>query len=243
MSEVIVQGIDWWLREEVRESNAGRNVVLDDFSGMRESYLQNSGSNSMDAAKITSHFGRFNLLVNNVDAEGLQRDFVAGKIIHHALMFVSGGFRTQCFLQAANQAEYEVLRFGRNSEPNGAAGVWIKDAVEATLGKDYVATPPQTLNIAQVLEESSKVNERIFENQLGIYGWLKSHPDHARSGLQEDSYPVELALDSQKAGLVLAISHIAVAASLREGKLSRVPVLEPKSISDVSSQPIYPFAA
>jgi len=40
MVEILATGLDLWLRAEVRESQAGRNRVLDDYAEARASYLR-----------------------------------------------------------------------------------------------------------------------------------------------------------------------------------------------------------
>lgn len=242
MAEQITQGVDWWLRAEVRESRDGRNRVLDSFDLARASYARAPYDiGNIDAAKTRNHHARFNLLLEHVRPDDLCNDYIAGKIIHHALMFVSGGFRTQSFLQARNQAEYEDLRFGRNKEANGAAGLPIEDIAAQALGDIAVHEQPDSIDLDALMEQSRRANDEILLDHYRIYRWFNENPDRETDRIDSNEVPVRAVLDCQRNGLMLAVSHIAMAAESRNGNFERVPFLEPKSITDVSIQPIYPL--
>lgn len=177
----------------------------------------------------------------NKNPEGLHDDYVAGKFILYSLMFVSGGFRTQCFLQASSPDQYEDLRFGRNDMVNGATGISIHQVLSEVVDPDRVLINPNN-SVDRLLRTSTEANELIFGAHQVIYPWFKANPDRAHAALHQDEEPVQAMLVCQEAGLALAASHILVAASLRDGDLTAVPFLQPKSITDASRTPLYPFA-
>jgi len=246
MPKTVSEAIDWWLREEVRESNAGRNRILDnsvidEFAKTRRAFMSDGSTNNMDSAKSRGHYDRFRLLFSIVDEGTLgNNDRLVGKIIHHSLMFVSGGFRSQCFLQAADAAEYAHLRFARNQETNGAAGVNIEGIVAGIDRDQLLGSRKQT--VATIIATSGRINELIYKAHGDIYDWFAANPTRVLDRLGDDEPPVQAALRCQEAGITLAASHMLVAAWLRTDGLAAVPILEPKSISDAARDPIYPLA-
>ncbi len=237
----IGRGIDLWLRQEVTESNKGRNHFLDSYFDMRQSYILGEDSHNFDVAKTTSHHGRFKIAVENLDETQVFTDsykFAVGKVIHHALMFVSGGFRTQAFLEASSQEQYIQNRFGRLNDYNGAIGLSLNEQIDDVLCKIDAETSMQVLRGSSLAK-----NDEIYNQHRSIYAWFASHAEKLTTDLSRDSEPVQAALTQQKLGLAIAVSHIAFFGNRIEGGIARVPFLEPKSISDVSRQPIYPLAA
>jgi hypothetical protein len=239
----ISRGIDIWLRQEVTESGEGRNQSLDSYPDMRQSYMAGEDGYTLDVAKAAGHYGRFKLALGNLDESELQPfsdfyKFAVGKVIHHALMFVSGGFRTQAFLEASSQEEYNQNRFGRLNDYNGAIGINLDDHVGEGLKEIDALATMQGLKAL-----SHAKNDEIYNQHRSIYAWFASHPEKHAAALGHDSDPVQAALAQQRLGLAIAVSHIAFFGNRIEGGFAQVPFLEPKGISDVSRQPIYPLAA
>jgi hypothetical protein len=234
--ERVGQVLDWWLRAEVRESRDGRNKVWDDFNTVRGGYVLPFEQNQ-DALKVSNHYSRFDRLIGNYPSFA-GNDHVIGRIIHHSLMFVSGNFRTQCFLQAADQAGYEENRFGKNNDYNGAAGVDIGTSIGRTMQKFEELGKG---NLDNVVSYSKAVNKQIHDFHNHIYGWHVDNPDRATEALDENEFPVQMVRSCQVLGLQLAAGHVVLAAQMRGGDLERVPILEPKSITDAPQDPMYPF--
>jgi hypothetical protein len=235
---VIAKSIDQWLRAEVVESACGPNNIWDNQIHVRGAYGRPHAENP-DALKAEGHHNRFNLLMEQYpDPEFYNNDFFTGKVIHHALMLVSGNFRTQCYMQASGQQGYEALRFERNGEYNGAAGVDILPAVREGIDtfKDFGAE-----NLTDMVVRSLAMNHSIHDTHGQIHRWHAMHPQRAMDSLTTFEEPVIAALKCQELGIQLAAGHISLAAQLRRGDLTRVPILEAKSISRVSKQPVYPF--
>lgn len=203
-------------------------------------------NDNRDARKGGGHHFRYNYLLRFIEQEGaasLRHDFTVGKLLHHDLMFTSGAFRAESFLRAANQAQYELLRFGRLGTFNGAVGTDIRTAVASALSMD-IANPDAALpDLGEFIDFSKGINDSIRNNHLKIYEWFRENPDRLLAPIDEGELPVEITHENQRNSLTLAATHIAVAAALRSDDLSSVPFLEPKSISDVSNEPIYPLAA
>jgi hypothetical protein len=240
LTSAVSSGIDWWLREEVKESHQGRNRFLDDFDGMRASYLTGSEGYDMDVAKATGHYDRFRVLAESVrptDSPDENDKYKIGKVIHHALMFVSGGFRMQAFLQARSQTEYEHNRYDRVDEFNGATSVDLPQAVGRLLLESDGITAFNDLK-----EYNLQHSDDIYKRRLEMYAWFSRNPERAEDALASQDLPIEIALETQQHGLAIAVGQIAFFGR-RLGGVEAVPFLEPKSISDVADTPIYPIVA
>lgn len=230
---VIAAGIDQWLRREVVTSSSGQNRVRDNHADVRSSYLQPDGP---DALKTSGHYDRFRHLLEQYPALSGDDRFIA-RLIHHALMFVSGSARTQWHLQASTQEEYAALRFGRIFEYNGAAGINILRAVHEGIALFKKFGPEDVSSVAVC---SHAMNRMILDGHNRIFEWHMEHPERATEALAIDEGPVPALLACQEISVQLTAAHISFTARCRGG-LEHVPVLEPKSISEVSEEPLYPF--
>ena len=235
--EQIKTGIDWWLREEVRNSHEGRNKPLDDFAWMRSGYLFPAlDSRNTDAKKVGGHIQRYNQAIDLLNENKIREDdkFV-GKMMLFSLMFVSGGFRTECFMRAANQQQYMALRFDHLDQPNSATSIPI----------DQVANEAQdNWETFTAYKATNKILcDLIWESKNKTYEWFRDNPNRSMDAFKEYERPVELARVMQEAGLTLAISHIAVVSAMRGVNVAEVPFIQPMSISDADKQPlIYPLS-
>lgn len=228
--ERIATGVDLWLQHELIDSRQGRNAALDSYDQVRAGFLERAGLEAhMDTGKRNGHFMRYNLLLSAIDEDLLRNnDYTAGKLVHHALMFVSGGFRVQSYLQAANQEEYEAARFGRAGQPNGACSLPI--TAEVAMAWNHVTD----LDLDQYIDLNRQYNAQIDRNHNKIYAWFQEHPEHGRDALAADDEPVQALLNSQHLGLTLAVSHIALTAGYREIEIDETPVLEARSVTEAS---------
>jgi len=230
---IITNGIKWWLGAELQDSKNGKNKVWDDYA-VRDSYVQPLAQNA-DAIKTGNHFGRFRLLLPEYTQEYANDKFV-GRLIHHTLMFVSGKFRTECLLRAADQTQYENLRF--DSAHYGYKGTSCNIGM---IVRDCLASPPfDPTDLQQVAVSSQIINQQLYNLHHEIYGWLIAHPDSQHKALEEADLPVANVVKAQELAVRLAVGHVILAAQLRGDDVGRVPVLEPMSITDASVT--YPFS-
>lgn len=231
--------IDQWLRDELVDSKEGRNGFLDNHDSFRESLLlEGNYPLNFDAVKGSAHFSHFENLLS-LRASGIHNEFTLAKITHHALRFVSGGFRANAYLRAWFQEQYENLRFGRKDEPNGAVSIDLASVVEETWDGFIDRSSGNTLGT--FIGEARTANQLIFDGLQATYHWMNENNAY-KSALDEESLPVQITNQRQKLGIGIAVSHIALVTLENGGDLSRVPMLEPKSITDVSPNPHYPFA-
>src|ERR1700756_3632356 len=110
-ARAISWAIEEWLQREIDSSMSadGRNAYLDNWEVFwGDMSLPFDDPGNQDAAKARSHYDRLN--VSTLTAEQypeLSQDerFLARQLFF-SLMFVSGAFRKQCFLQATSAEEY-----------------------------------------------------------------------------------------------------------------------------------------
>jgi hypothetical protein len=232
--ETISGAIDQWLRDEVQESHAARNNYLDDYAKFAAAYdtIITDVEND-DAKKAKSHYERFTRLMRlRQDPLNATDDFFIGKIIHHSLMFVSGGFRRECLFLANSQYEYEKLRFGQLEYTNSASSIDLPNAVTLALA--------QANNSRDIIRTSVAINEEIYAKQQEADKWMLGN-NKRLVDVEASDLPVTISHEKQVLGINLAVGHIVMVAAERDGDLSRVPFLEAKSISDVSQAPYYPL--
>lgn len=231
----VAKGVDQWLRAEVLESKSSRNSIWDNHDEIRASYSNDLPNNS-DALKVGGHFSRFQMLASAYP-ELYEDDRFTGKLIHHALMLVSGNFRTQCHLRAGDQQVYEHLRYGWNGFFNGAASPSIYSAVGQ--GVDYFGGF-DAANLDTIISKSKQLNTSIYEKHLEVYRWHAENPERAMDAIGLGEAPVRAVFECQELALQLAAGHISLAGQLR-GDVAGVPLLESKSITD-ANEISYPFA-
>lgn len=233
MHERIVTGIDWWLNQEIENSRSDGNAVLDEYERTRQDYLLDStDQNNRDALKQARHYDRYKKLMNDMKADPslLKDEFGAGKILHHSLMFMSGAFRTQCFLQAGSQEEYNRLRF----ESGRGHDIDLDLAVEQSL--DLLVPVADS-----VIDYSLAMNDAMAHYHQQIGTWFAQNPGRSLDALGPDEPPVEAMRVKQRLATATTVGHIILSADMRHG-IENVPFLEPTSISRVGT-PIYPLAA
>lgn len=231
--------VDVWLRQELQDSHTGRNGYLDDNHAFRMGTpLPPSDSRNVDAQKVSSHHARFNLALSLRSDPAAQDDFFLAKITHHALMFVSGGFRNYCHFRADDQADYEALRFGRIDETGGATTEDIEWAAEIALLDVRSSSVSEARQ--RFIERGQIANDRILRRQMAVYEWLADHR-YAQGSLGENTLPVRVSRERQRLGLGVALSHMVLVALERDGDLAQIPMLDARSITDVSATPSYPL--
>ena len=239
MAEAVARGIGWWLQQEAVRSRTDHNSVLDNYDATRADYLKASDDpGNRNIKKAESHFMRFQLVTRGLSADDLSKNKVAGRVVHHALMFASGGFRTQCFLQTKDQSMYEWMRFdvgGGTGLHAGEVADVVQENVERTLAHPDIAT---------VVRNGLVASETILAASRSIHSWFETNPNRGQDALSFKDQPTQLAFEVQRAGIGLAASYVAISAVLRDNNFGAVPVWQPESITTAIGKPlVYAFGA
>ena len=225
--------VDWWLGEEVQNAASGRNSVLDNYNDVRGALASGPSAENVGLqAKADSHFIRYRLKLPEY-GRGTADRFYLASVHHHALMFTAGGFRRECMLRSADQDEYYGMRASGSGTSLETLGV-VKAAFTEVQSKRLYGEDAIGDFVAWHLVK----NDEVLAAKKAIDS--RAVPVGVRLGA--DSDPVAAAREVQRLGIVMAVSSIVMSASLLGG-YDQAPFLEPKSITDVSPQPIYPLAA
>jgi hypothetical protein len=234
-AEIIASELENWLKREVDNSVTGRNKYLDDFSGFRRSLVLPYGDRSnTNAAKNRSHYDRTvnwtsGLLEFYEDFNADQRDYAIARQIFCAQMSLSGLFRIQCLMQAADQDDYYRRRTGGNG-----TGIDLEESATDRLERLQPVERAMPLNdiAARTLEINDQ--QQAYVEEL--------HETGQRYAGQDSSPAIDSGLVSQNRWAGLIVDYIVFASHRDDGDLASVPFLEPKSISD-NPEIYYPFAS
>jgi hypothetical protein len=233
-AEVIASELEGWLKREVDNSVTGRNKYLDDFSDFRNSLVLPYGDRSnTNAAKNRSHYDRTVNWTNGLldfyeDFNPDQKDYAISRQIFCAQMSLSGLFRIQCLMQAADQDDYYRRR-------TGGSGVGID--LEKTVADRLKQL--QSVEHAMSLDDIAARTLEINDQQQAYVEEL--HETGQRYAGQDSSPAIDSGLVSQNRWAGLIVDYIVFASHRDDGDLASVPFLEPKSISD-NPEVYYPFA-
>jgi hypothetical protein len=239
---LLANGLSDWLRGEISNSTLGRNRYLDDFEKFRSDLaLPYDDPHNTVAQKNRSHHNRLvqwtSLFLQAYgEATPKTKDELLANQMFCAQMYLSGLFRTQCFMQARDQADYYERRLGGDY-----IGIDLEQTVSNRLNHLFVATPPpeqfdqQTSSVKELAYTTLALNEQQTHFIKTLY-----ESGHLDAGQQESS-TISDGMELQRSWVNLVVDYAVFAASEHDGKLSTVPFLEPKSISD-DPQIYYPFA-
>jgi hypothetical protein len=238
--EQVATALTAWLQQEIVNSDAGRNGYLSKFQDRRDDFHKPfDDPSNFQSQKAKSHYDRLIQWVCPYDQDDLRHDdWFAGRLVFAGLMEVSGSYRKQCFLEATDTSDYIQRR-----HDHGPTGIDMFKLSADELASERV----EAINAMNPDERISYIIDRTLltgAKSLGLHESL--HPpstilSHLEGRLEApDSAPVRAMKESQKIWAGLALAHIVVAASFRDNDYSKVPLLEPESITDVKNI-IYPF--
>jgi hypothetical protein len=229
--ETIAQTFEDWLRAEVISSGIERNTVLDDYEralpGLKRGY------DDQWEAFVTA------------PPEHPKYDEMAAQISFYALKRVSGAYRDQCYLQAADPEidpdDYINRRQSRAIGVNNLPAV-----VNARLATHFLANDwDKEADFATAsidISELDRTRQKAIRIGHEAVTTMCARVAEGKDLHQEESKSVREMLDAQYNWLTLAVDCVTLAAKIKHGDLAAVPFLEPKSISaDPPPQVIYPF--
>lgn len=240
--ELMSNAINWWLTQEVIESDFGRNAYLSEFNKRRgDFYIPYDEDLNYMFQKAKSHHNRLVTWIRQYSEDELWRDdWHTAKLTFAPLMQISGSYRKQCYLEADGPQDY--LRRRLLAGPTGInVHSAVAEEIEDPTTVAMISTDPAD-RLARITERTLDVNDQNVVLQRAIHEWAAQRilPSDGPIASPDDE-PVVAMIKSQKLLTGLLVAHIAVAASFRDFNYAKVPFLEPKSISDVSKV-IYPLA-
>jgi hypothetical protein len=239
--ERVATAISDWLQSEVRHADSGTNAFLSNYPLERRCLsMAFDDENNLMTQKARSHYRRRIQWVDPASNEGLwENDWMTGRVLFASLMTLAGCYRTQDYLEAADAEDYVARRYEEVLRP-----AEILSAVRNELAKpetiELVEAAPNK-RIAIVTDMTLEANERNIAYHRALSEWVASHPVDVGAMAAWEDQPVQDMLAAESMWTGTTVAQMVVAASFRDDDYSRVPVLEPKSITDVSKV-IYPLA-
>ncbi|HEV7453870.1 MAG TPA: hypothetical protein VGO07_01280 [Candidatus Saccharimonadales bacterium] len=226
-----------WLRTETQTSATDHNKVLDDYAAARQELRLPFAEAGISAAKQRSHYSRYQGVLAVLPEVAMDTDRAAerfrGSVVHHALMFVSGGFRLQNMLQARDADAYNR----RRRYEGRAAGVNIPGLVYEVFGKAEEHGLRGVDCVERFVDYGNGLNETILAAHGNIYG----QTIYEGVGVTDPSLSVRSARAAQEAGIRLAAGSIIMLANLSGDNYEAVPFLTPQSVTTAGTY--YPLTA
>lgn len=230
-----------WLRQEIVNADEGRNAYLSDYEDRRNDLFKPfSEPSNFQAQKAKGHYHRFIQWVTPYKEANLRdNDWFAARLTFACLMSVSGSYRKQCFFEAEDENDYHRRRY---EQPVGIdVGSVVSDELDP-VKVAAIAEMSEDERLDYIVERSLGANNESLGLHSLIHSWAIGHQKPSGQLASPEDEPIVAMQKAQRLWVGLATAHMAVTASLRDGDYSRVPFLEPKSITDVT-EVIYPLAA
>jgi hypothetical protein len=211
-SEVIVgEAVQWWLEKEAGHSTFDQNKGLDNLLVARQAILKGADP------KIQGHLGRMELWLSTYDEAGLRSSHaeqLAANVAFGAMMFLSGAYRRQRYLQSANQSDY----FQRKSGWYHPGGVVIPEFL-----------PPRLLQVEESGVEVKDVKFQGFASIILTENSIRTMYERAPADFgQDESLSVDEIRLEQISWLTFLSRALRCASHAFSLPMEHTPILEPK---------------
>lgn len=233
----IADALDSWLAEECLSASTSHNKILDDVEKARSNLsMPLDDPNNWYVAKHKSHQNRQQKQFRELYEADIKNDYSSALSLFNVTMGMSGTARHMIALRSSSQNLYDKSRY--DSSPSG---INLAEAVDARLrfrlGGEITQENIENCNID--LEEVLTNIERAFDLIEECFGfvYLRS-PDDFDKPISESGAILDLC---QSIWTEAAVDAILFAAKVRGGDITKVPLLEPKSITQEPAV-IYPFS-
>jgi len=232
--ENIAGVINDWLRQEVEQSNTGRNAPLSDFAARQADFSKSfNDPTNINALKVKSHHDRLKPWAHQYAAGGgAYDDWATARLTFTSLKFISGGYREQCLLESKDTDSYLRMR-----HQQGPSSVDVVGVAADELAYAFALRVGQATRIRTIVDRTLAANE----TNLAVHKFIHADAASLATGAYSDLTAVEAVRFTQSLWTSLAVAQIMVAASVREYDYAKVPLLEPASLSE-STRVQYPFA-
>lgn len=253
-AEDIAVGIYQWLNAEVQSSSQGTNSYLNDFDEIRKlMILGYEHPQNITSKKNESHMDRLPVWWQGFEMlspgeEGY--DYQAARITFAGLVFISGAYRHQSYLQAVNAEDYlkkRSLVLGVN--PTKPVADAFAAVVPETSGLEQANVNLESLT--ELKDKVARIGDMAIKNTYHRleYGYTtgRSDLDGINAIVEEyqelgksDSASVKELVAAQRNWLYFLATKIIFDAKVRGGELKAVPFLDATSISK-DPKVYYPF--
>jgi hypothetical protein len=230
-NEAIARAIHYWLAEEIQSSGSSKNAVLDNFYTARKSFmLRADDQGNKNIGKNDGHYNRLKLWTSQFE-ENSTDDYLTARQLFCAQMYLSGMFRLECFVVSNDEAEYRFRRFGGQ-----VLGVDLRKSIAGRFSES------NTVELSRLADATNAANDQTYFTLRTLHDRNRRSDtlfNYVRFLNTRGDWFKELS-SLQNTWLDLSVDYISYAAQARGKDLSKVPFLEPKSISE-NPQIYYPF--
>ena len=232
--EHIAGVINDWLRQEVVRSDTDRNAALGDFAARQADFSKPfTDPTNINALKVKSHHDRLKLWGAQYAAGGgAYDDWTTARLTSASLKFISGGYREQCLLENQKAEDYRRQRY-----QSGPTSVNVAGLATDELAYAYALRVGQALRVRNIVDRTLAANE----TNLAVHDFIHADGAQQEGGRYSDLTAIEAVRFTQGLWTSLAVAQIMVAASVRGYDYTKVPLLEPASLSG-AARVQYPFA-
>lgn len=229
-AERIGAAMDWWLREEIKNSNAAgsRNVYLNDYGTFFE-----TGS-----AKAISHTDRVIVATKMFEGKHVRDLRTIALQLFHVMMGLSAAYRTDCYLMSNDAEDYMKRRASIGTDP---LSIPLQSTVSKRLSLIFDSSPSED-DLAIPRISTDEMREKTFAvNQLRstVHGAIHSDADYKAEGHRFGHH--RRLRNLQRDWLNLGVDYVVHAAEVGGGKLEPVIFREPKTITE--AREFHPFLA
>jgi len=217
-SSVVAEGVQWWLEKEAGNSTFNQNKPLDELQQLRLTLV-----NKADP-KVNGHIGRMEKWLDYYPSienfTPSEQDKLDSRIAFGALMFLSGQYRRQRYIQADNQEDY----YHRKLDWIHPGGIEIKSYLPTLL---HSCTPEGVVSVGQNAIKATRSSfEVIYANAPNDFG-------------KEESESIDSIVGEQKAWLELLGNALTNSSIRRNQEPQFVPILEPTTITHANQTTLH----
>lgn len=233
---IIARTLGNWLDTEIINSSIDGNAPLDSYAGFQKSLTLPFGdSQSVDTLKTISHYQRLRLWTDELFSKD-DSDEIFSKQLFGIMMNISGAHRVQCLVISPNQGSYNIHR-SNNEDLGLSLGKCVTERLVSTHG----TVPDAEAMKSQAIDKETLINDTFAATDLHyntVKGFFSGRPLAARRSTWNVVYASRLCA-VRREWTNLAVDYISYGAQQREGDISKVPLLEPTTIT--RAKMIYPF--
>lgn len=230
-------GLAWWLEVERYHADSGRNEYLSSPERLAEITLTFDDPGNTHAQKVRSHYDRLVSHGSGLTASRMGNDKFAAKTIFLCAMELSGVQRMQTYYRSRGPLNYALRRhqilYPRLSDP-------IKHIPRDVFREITGRKDPRALGaIARAYLLS--INEKCLRQEEKFYKITsdKESSTNDRSPKPKEN-PLRILNTIEQNWLGVSAALVIVSARFRGDDVTKVPILEPRSITD-AHELVYPF--
>jgi hypothetical protein len=230
-AEVLTTGLCFWLGAERIAGMGGDLNYLDKIETPRA--MMQIPFDQAPTIKEKSHISRLRGTFSKEFFDNPDNDYLAARFIFGSMMFISGSYREWCFAVAKSQNDYFLQRFS-NPEGENSFNFDLGTLVTNRLIQN-LTEPPETLGSLSIkTTKALDIYEQLLHlrNNLAANETVKLDDGSLVGPFGQRGTKLERTITSfQNLWCNFAVDQISLVAKTRGDDISKVPMLQPMSIT------------